>query len=277
MLSHAFPRPARITLAGRSYKAHQLRLVDLAYLERWAGGGFTVWSLLAAAESEPDEHARHDLLREAWQSARRGDDGFGSAVVSERLATPAGRVVVLWLALRRGQRFSQADAVGLAEKLTASEWLVVETIAWCLDPLDLAATAIDREIGARWVLPERADEKGDWCDAVACVARQFGGYEAVGRMTLAQWDAARRVTEAPAERLKREHPVAYPNAPLNEANIEAARKRAAFWGITSTDEDSSDESPPPNPATHPQQSEPGPTDRPDSPPDRPGQPPPSPA
>lgn len=232
MLSDVFPRPVRLTLAGRSYRVCQLRLRDLAYLEQFCrgGGAGSEWLPLLHAESLEDAGSRHVALRAAYWAAQADVD-------LADIQTADGLTLVLWLALRRGQRFDRADAVALAPLLTMADWRIVCRIAWWLDPLDETVATIDRENGAFWA-PDQP-EKGDWSELIAAVALATGwSFGRVGNLTLSQWDVIRRHVAAPEVRQKRRHPITNPTRPpsgwtMDRFVSEVMAKRQRFFATDS--------------------------------------------
>jgi len=189
------------------------------------------------AESIADASDRHAALRAAYDAIEAGPD------LSE-VDSASGLILVLWLSLRRGQRFSRRDAVALANRLTFDEVRLVCRIAWWQDPLDQCAAAIDREIGATWAPSQ--PEKGDWPKLIAAVALATGwSLDRIGNLTLSQWDVIRRHVAAPEVSQKRRHPIACPEGPPDGWDTErfvaeVMSKRAAFWATDSAN-------PPPDP------------------------------
>jgi len=232
MLSDVFPRPVRLTLAGRVYRVCQLRLRDLAYLEQFCRGGGpgSEWLPLLRAEALLDTAARHAALRAAYHAAEADVD------LSD-IHTAEGLTLVLWLALRRGQRFSRAEAVSVAAKLTMADWRIVCRVAWWLDPLDETVAAIDRENEAYWS-PDQPG-KGDWPELIAAVSLATGwSLDRIGNLTLSQWDAIRRHVAAPEVRQKRRHPITNPPGPpsgwtMERFVAEVMAKRQRFFSTDS--------------------------------------------
>jgi hypothetical protein len=228
---HVGPEP--IELAGRVRQVYPLRLRDLATLEAWAirasgAGRADAARSLAAASSIGDRDARRRVLAECYRGHERSGVAFGSPEVQLMLGTLPGQGMQLWCALRgeRSRTLTISRATRLAARLADDEWIAVAAVAWCADPLDEAARAIDAEIGAEWPEPEaRPDQLAATLWSVVRATRWT--LPQIADLTLDQWDFAR-------SHGKPEHAVAEPQDPppgwgWKQFDRRVLSRRRAFW------------------------------------------------
>lgn len=243
-LATLFPVPRPLPIAGRPWYVHPLRLRDLAALESWAtlalGDPFAT---LAEAQAIPETDARRAALKAVYESIEQSSD-FWQSELAGLLSTRAGVAEQFRLTLRsgRGRRPSSRLALRLACDVTADEYPAWEAVAWCADPLDAAAAAIDRELGVTWpegkavaVDPDRPTGwAGSIYTAVAGVAGPHGmtggipwTLDQYGDLTLAQWRWI-------ASGGRPGHPVAEPKepppgVPWKAFDRQVMKPRRAFW------------------------------------------------
>jgi hypothetical protein len=251
-LATLFPAPRPLPIAGRVWLASPLRLRDLAHLEQWAAGvASDPFAAIADAQAIPDAGARRAALRAVYESIEAAED-FWQSETAGLLSTRAGVAEQFRLTLRsrRGRRPSASLALRLACDVTAEEYAAWEAVAWCADPLDAAAAAIDREIGVTWPSakarpPADPDAPRGWAGAVFTAIAGVAGpsgmtggipwtLDQYGDLTLGQWRWL-------ASGGKPGHPIAEPKEPPSgvpwgefERRVNAPRR--AFWAAGETGE-----------------------------------------
>jgi len=139
-LAMLFPRTEIVTLAGRRYRAIQLRLGTIARIEddfellvkHPSVGIEDSLAIVKKGRKEPGwvDHSRIVIRRYGdWPPA------FGSKDFRRIMATPEGSALFLGIMLRRSNRpISDSAIVDVAMEMTAECWDALERVAWGFRP-----------------------------------------------------------------------------------------------------------------------------------------------
>jgi hypothetical protein len=224
--------PRVCPFGGEPFRFGPLRLRDLARLEAWCADLLGDPSaLLDAALDLEDAAARREALRRAYDAAEMGCPELGSPGAAAALGTIGGIVEQCYLSARRHHRgITRAALRAAAAESTRAEWDRIAAVAWCVDPLDAAQSAVDAEIGFDLprVEPRRIGGEDAWAKSLWAVAEATGWtLDQILDLTLARW---RRVVASRGEPGPSE--VVSPTRPRgcdNDRFKAELDKRRAFW------------------------------------------------
>jgi hypothetical protein len=214
-LSAVLPAPRRLVLGGRACLVGELRLVDLAALEAWAAEQMEhPLAGLPPAAYDPEPATRRGRLLAIWPAARAWPPRFGAGACRDLLASPAGMVATVLVALRRFDASVDEAAAGqIAGSMTPAEWGAFYREAY--------GSPAWREVLAELDPDDDAGDPVDWCEAVDEVSRERGwSYDQVGALTIGQWRCVRSHGSAPVYRMR-------PRPGETPAEV-MARERAIF-------------------------------------------------
>lgn len=240
-LASVFPRPVRITLAGRPFLAMELRVRELAELHAWRDEADPPPALrLGPPSAYPDHEAYRDHAKAIYEEAEEAADVEETGGTAPPRQAPStidplqAEAMLLWMGLRGlNPGFTAEDAIGLALELRAGadavhEWGRFREVILAVSPFERIARVVDPEWGS-WA----AGGGVPWPQAIEETRDATGlTYEEMGNLYLSQFDSLRSGGKS------RGFP--RPEPPEGVDLMEFARKQRAKWYGTPQSE-----SPPP--------------------------------
>lgn len=223
MISLLFGVPIRVTLADKTYRVRQYRLIDLAKLEAWVLSRVEVPSvLIEMALSSEDSEERSDWLRKASDVANQAPI-YGSDEVRAHLTTPEGTAYQLQLGiiLPKRKRLSFRNAEALARKLTLADWFRFSRVAYGLHPLDEVSSLIDLEIGAPPMEGHTMSYR-DWRQSIRLCMEAGISPHVISKLPIRLWDSAIHGKDGA-------HPIAEPEDPDPDYWNDISKVRGEFW------------------------------------------------
>jgi hypothetical protein len=228
MVPSLWPVARWCELGTRSVRVHPLRLADLAALADWAtrdGGMADPLAMLADAQAIAEQEARRRALAAAYDAADAAGMPFGDPAVQRVLGSSVGQARIVEAATRGA--VDGLEALELVGQIAPGQWAAFDVVAWGADLVELAAAAIDREIGVSW--PRGVPGKpGDFGAGLWTVVEATGWtLQTIGELTLSQWDWLRSGG-------KPGRPLAEPAEPPEGVGWDDFHRavmgpRAAFW------------------------------------------------
>jgi hypothetical protein len=178
-LSQLLTGPAPVTLAGQRFIAHELQLVDVAFLERWVARNVPGPLVgLPPLTTDPDPSTRKRRLRAAYEAAKAWPPKYGSELFRAAINTFEGRTVFLRRVLRG---LSRDHAFALVAAMTPEEWEALDQVASPSEPIAAIIAELDPD-------PPRRTEGDpiDWGRALMGLVRLGLTPREAGKLTISQ-------------------------------------------------------------------------------------------
>jgi len=220
-LSELFPDPEPVELAGRMFLVGQLRMRDLAEVERLLSQ--LVPHPLAEyppADADPDPATRPKRLMDAYRRSTAWPLVYGSDEAQAVMATGPGMAAYLYVVLSRHNKVTVGEVARLLPAIAPAEWAALDRAAWEASVRE----ELFRELNPELLEGPSQGRGRDWGEvAYEVAAARHLTLAQVGEMTVAEFAWERRAGK----------PRALPGrkfASFKEA-AEYRRKRAAELGI----------------------------------------------
>jgi hypothetical protein len=183
-ITRVLPVPRAIPLGGQLHVATELRMVDLARLQRWLEEQVPhPLASIPPGWADPEPETRLARLAVAWEAAASWPVRYGTTAGAILLGSDGGRAYFLSLVLRPANPdLGPVECLDLLPSITPIEWAGLRRVAYGLTPREEIADELAPEPGG-------GGRTANWCLSLHRASQFVGGpgYLDIDRWYVSQW------------------------------------------------------------------------------------------